>query len=724
MNDKVTLNQVVTPAHEANSVRLENSVLSNKGKFNRIVIFSSAGLYDMSALLVDFLKQANCAVIALPKDCDRTSASKLIGSNRVLIVAPSFEREATSHYSLLTDMVAGNTTVWLRAVIGDTCEEFHVGPLLSSKMSPCYSCALLRLPEIGRQCGSLGPTESGNAIRIFMAWIAEEARLYFNEPLLAPGQFTIMNLRTKQSRTGMIIRDRRCASCGIKTGLDDDRTPYQKGIETLQDYFTFATRTNAPILERDHNNSCVPRFSPLATYARERVVLPYYQCSVQCKAHRRLRNILGRNGEDLSLFELANLLRLTAGARASGSPGGRGRRWCPSAGNKGSVFLSIHVQGASALRDGSYCYNSSDHSLEPDSSQLATLRELNLWPQSKTNLSSRAHMVLTVGGDCERLFPKYGMFAATLVYLDIGVATAQLLLQADQLHLFASLGVCPDTRVDHCERGLYADRLGAAIILSRKSLRFVGSRVKMSPSLHVSKSSDHKIDMTNPREVERLILECESEFATDSRFDMKFKPDALVVDLRKSRARALGGRPFRDVVERRQSSRSFTATAPNREQIVTILTRALSSFRKYVDKDLRCRIRLVLVAERVSGLTCGQYSCDFSFGRLTVKLKMKAKPQVNGNGPAFTCMILGNSNERSVGKFLTYGQQHVLAGLLGQFLCLEATAENLAGCLVARGRLIHSYARQMEAKEDLVLFAFVGGYAARGEVDSGFEPIS
>jgi hypothetical protein len=158
------------------------------------------------------------------------------------------------------------------------------------------------------------------------------------------------------------------------------------------------------------------------------------------------------------------------GSRPGGSrPGGKVQRWAPTGGNLGSVQLYLLAVNVAGLAPGWYCYESAEHRLaevrrcadspshgytgvvgappppsRPTAYQLAgTVADEQLPPVPA------ALLVLT--GALGRVATKYYDFACRIVYLDAGVATAQLQAVADAYRLGTRLAHRWDDRLLHEE---------------------------------------------------------------------------------------------------------------------------------------------------------------------------------------------------------------------------------------------------------------------------------
>jgi SagB-type dehydrogenase family enzyme len=408
------------------AVKATTHALPPRSMFTTLLVSPSPHMVAQAPALVEYLAETGLEVIVMTQ---QAALDKAI-SEHVLVVAPSFESEAAEYHQRCDAISRSRRWSWLRAVMNDCGGEFQVGPLFTAESVPCYTCAARRFPKLTSDWNNELVAAREAALNVFAAWLAETVSRICGGVFLLNGEFVICKLPSLLTHNRVAIRDRQCAACGGSKTTDSTSTAYQQAVEMLQDYFNMAgSRMRNRYFGENH---CLDtgQIRKNWNYDENLVLLPYVEASKPTRVFEMLSSIRRRSAASLTLKDIASMLRYSAGYRAIGTANGLGRRWCASAGNKGSVTLQIDVQGIPAIADGLYLYRDADHALEPLSTRDLPRFCVDLHLGGQARLRSKRKYDIIVIGDYQRLYGKYGIFASKLVYLDIGVATAQLLRYA------------------------------------------------------------------------------------------------------------------------------------------------------------------------------------------------------------------------------------------------------------------------------------------------------
>jgi len=690
-------------------------MLQNR-KVMKIVICASPELRASATSVALHLRDMDVDAVCLQDRSAIDSVADMLRPHRIVLIALAFQDEADAHHSALAVQLRDLKVSWLRTVISRSCKEFHVGPLFNPETAPCYQCALARLPRLEKHLEDQEPGTRDTSMGLFIAWIIEEIRKLDTESDYTPGIFTAVDLFQRQSRAGIVIRDRGCGLCGQLSTPQVPRSGYQEAIEILQDYFNAATSGSCMIVEWEpqHNKRNTIRAS--WSYDRTYILLPYQERSGSLKKSRLLASVWGRSAKTLELREIASLLRFTAGFRAVQNADRFGRRWCASAGDLGSIHLGVFSYKIPALPDGSYFYSAPQHLLGRALAEVPAPTAIMTHPD-KPHI---ARFEVRVYGSYEQLAGKYGIFASRLVYLDIGAAVAQFLTYAAQLQLTTSLCLPVQTLDGVKESGRKSDRLGAVITVSSEKVTSIPERSLHGPVRTVVAPTVASCDKSDPKDIERFILEAEASCINDSSRYRAQRTQTSWLNILSRKPAPLSGKPCEQIFDGRKSIRHFSLSSVVREQALNIVSRSLRAFDRHTH-GIKHPLKVVLIAENVSGLDRGQYRCRYVHNELQLRPDGLAGTGAPGGNAAFRCIVLGRSDGGSENEVLTYSQQLVLAGTLAHLFSLETTAEGLAGSVIARGKHINDLVPWLERLENIILCAFVCGCEPENEeVDHGF----
>lgn len=673
-----------------------------------LIVCPSPQLIDITSKLAKYLQETGLEVLVRSQ---QEVLEEAISEN-TLVIARSIEWETEAHYGGLEAIDPSRRWPWLRAVLSDSYREFHIGPLFTARSVPCYQCAQKRFPPMA--AGQLPALIREATLNIFAAWLAETVRrICDGTHRLTNGEFSVCKLPDMTTQYRVAIRERQCNACGCLGATVPARSTYQEAVEMIQDYFNMgASKRRSPHFHpHDHLNN--GEIAATWNYDDSLLLLPYSTDDVWNRPSGLRTSLLGRDVTNLTLAEISAILRYGAGHRAVGSADALGRRWCSSAGNKGSVSLKLEVRGIPAIADGSYLYREADHALEPLLTDDFTRSQLTSQPFLSSQARDKKNLNIIPVGNYQRLYPKYGIFASKLVYLDMGVTAAQLLRVVHALDLKPIFGFAANTSrhklaIDPLiQRGGIQIGIGPTSYFREKHVLYASEPRQPAPSSQTS------FDKSSPSDIERFILsqECSNEHPWISHGTRRLWLNTLM----HNRTTGKKAPRLNEVLSKRRSVRYFSGKAIPKETFLGVLKEALNLFAVYIDRPMRQSLSLLISADKIQGIDRGQYLCEVGTGepRLTA-VRMDSAPIIEGS-PGFRCLVMGRSDSEIDDRRLQYGQQLILAGMLVHFMAIEAIAHCLAGSTIARGRPLKDLILKHEASTDLVLCCFICGFGALEE---------
>jgi hypothetical protein len=691
--------RIPVDSHDISAVKDTTHASPPRNMLTTVLVSPSPHMVAQAPAFVGFFAETGLKVIVMSQQVALEEAI----SEHVLVVAPSSESEAAEYHQRCDVICRSRRWSWLRAVMSDSGSEFQVGPLFTAESVPCYTCAAKRFPKMTSNWNNELVAARETALNVFTAWLAETVSRICGGVLLLNGEFVICKFPGVLTYNRVAIRDRQCAACGGSRTTDSTSTAYQQAVEMLQDYFNMAgSRIRNRYFGEDHRLD-TGQIRKTWNYDENLVLLPYVEASKPTRVFGMLSSLRRRSAASLTLKDIASMLRYSAGYRAVGTVNRLGRRWCASAGNKGSVTLQIDVRGIPAIADGLYLYRDANHALEPLSTRNLPQFCVDLHLGGPAPLRSERKYEITVIGNYERLYGKYGIFASKLVYLDIGVATAQLLRYAFGLNMKPQFQLTANRW--HVETGIvpFSRRPSVLVRMEPSAQSQEENDCHANETKRALVYADESFDKSSPREIEQFILSYEfanaqlhSSSGTEGRWW-----DGLTSSI------ATRSKNLTDVFSQRKSLRQFSGKPIMKDIALSVIKEALLFFATCAGVAIRSALTLLVSFDKVSGISCGQYLCclDPEVLKCTA-IRSDSAPIVEG-GAAFRCLVMGRSDSGQC----TYSQQLILAGMLIHFIALEATANGLAGSIVARGESLQDLVSHQEARHDLVLCSYICGLA-------------
>jgi hypothetical protein len=215
--------------------------------------------------------------------------------------------------------------------------------------------------------------------------------------------------------------------------------------------------------------------------------------------------------------------------------------------------------------------------------------------------------------------------------------------------------------------------------------------------------ADEPGDKSSPQEIELFILSYEfanAQWHSSSGTQVRWW-DGLTTSI------ATRCKNLTDVFSQRRSLRRFSGKPIMKEIALGVVKESLRTFATCIGVGIRSTLTLLVSFDKVSGIARGQYVCCLESKELKCTgVRSDSTPIVEG-GAAFRCLVMGRSDSGQC----TYSQQLILAGMLVHLIVLEATANGLAGSIVARGESLQDLVSQQEARHDLVLCSYICGLA-------------
>lgn len=324
-----------------------------------------------------------------------------------LVVALAAGEEDQAALADLDSRLAARGVPWLRAALAGPRAE--VGPYFGCPRQRCYRCFAATREPPGDALAA-GPAE----VRTWLALVAAEVVFLTSRvcpPVTARGTL-VLDLEDWSQRSLFHPRLPGCATCCPGTtaaGPVEPALAYEQAIASPppdlldpkrhQLHFTTASR-ELQAMHRTHRSLALEPLGPERT-----------------------------SGGRLDRPALAALLRRTAGLRAAAPSV---RRWAPTAGNLGSVQVSVAARRVPGLAPGLHAYAPWDDALARlDAGSPAADLDALFEP------SPAAPALVVLTADLARAAAKYGPAAYHLVHLDAGAALAQLAAVAAALGLAA-----------------------------------------------------------------------------------------------------------------------------------------------------------------------------------------------------------------------------------------------------------------------------------------------
>ncbi|MGO4213466.1 hypothetical protein AB4043_21925, partial [Terriglobus sp. YAF25] len=218
---------------------------------------------------------------------------------------------------------------------------------------------------------------------------------------LPPSAVKRFSLATGDVEERLLIRESKLkAACGLLENCGEDE---RNAFLTLEEHI---------VAQAD--GGTLPRSSALSSHFPE----PQDPTSMYEYVQLPEETDFDTRASELTLGTLASLLQLTAGVRSIEDEE-RIKRWCPSAGNLGSVDINILISGVEGVAPGAYRYASERHALQ----RIAYWNEVaEPFPEA----GHEPYCYVLVTGVPARLVSKYAEFSYRLLFFDAGAAFAQL----------------------------------------------------------------------------------------------------------------------------------------------------------------------------------------------------------------------------------------------------------------------------------------------------------
>ncbi|HEX6545259.1 MAG TPA: SagB family peptide dehydrogenase, partial [Bryobacteraceae bacterium] len=367
---------------------------------------------------------------------------------RLLLVLVEGEEDA-NELKALDEECASLGIPWVRAVIDSQRGIAEIGPYFECGETACYRCfaASRRAANKTSLTGSVEEAEAYLHGRTCVGLLASEAIYILSRigPMATRGMVTRYDLATWSSQQLGGHRQACCPVCRGRAVAADD-TSDNSAVSIVLAYEDAVAFPSRHLLDpKTHQMHYRAANIELANRGKrypsaERIALPPGDVLPEPDGDSLAQLTMPvKPSHQLTLYRLANLLRLTAGLdRIVTQTKNKTRRWAPTGGNLGSVELYVAAREIEGLPCAIYFYQPHEHLLARVNSVMQA-REMEELMRQIAPTSASADALLFFTAAHHRLAQKYGAFAYRLSQLDAGVAQVQARMVASGLGLSAKV---------------------------------------------------------------------------------------------------------------------------------------------------------------------------------------------------------------------------------------------------------------------------------------------
>lgn len=637
-----------------------------------------------------------------------------------LIVSIAFAGEDYEWHADLDDWCAERQIPWLRATIDESRVNADLGPLFRRDENPCYRCFLNVNSASTCSESSFNRHPGDMATHVLTGMLSIEIIYWITDigPLATGRGFQRYQLPrwTAEHFSWPFVPG--CFRCRPPLAGGPKKTNFTCSLELVEIETPVAYEDFVGLQSRPVNSTQMPlpkdsqAAIALICQAKRLEHCRQYKFSgslpsLERGALRVLSQGVTVPTRTPTANDLAAILLMTAGIRSLGVRQNELRRWAATAGNLGSVELSLAIRHVEGLESGLYFYQPYEHALAhfkqhnggleiQDFIRRAILDKLDYLPD----------VVILLTGAYHRASQKYGAFGYRLIHLDAGAAVSQLLLIARSLNIQSVVATGrSDELIEEqlilepmLEQPTAVVALYGAEAPRSRNLKCGPAEPQLSLETRPITSTTYSFKGLTPGQLveslyrESRIRQLESHNAESGalKYHPDFPQDKPLVSLPSP---VCDGPSVASILAGRRSVRHYTNDLLSLRQVCTMLRCAQDGDANDWPDEHRAgqQLDFLVFAQRLEGASPAVYAYNENkrgLSRIAVAPSLKEMSELFvqpefASAPLFV-WIVGNLHA-ACARHGAFGHRLLLlrAGAAGHRLWLGALSVGLSGCLIA-----------------------------------------